>query len=275
MAEQLPAGVSYLQVFSDGLTGNGSALVRGLESVLGTRVPVAGGTAGDDGKFERTCQFHGSKILSDAVVGMGFSGTFTVSTGVQSGWSPVGIAKKVTRAAENVVYELNGQPALEVYERFLGKHACKLPAVGVEYPLGLVDRHGDLGEEDFCLLRATMSVNREEGSISFAGEVLEDSWVRLTCGDHTSILSAAESAARRALENLGTATPSLVFVFSCMARKIVLGRRTSEESDMIRGILGDNVPMLGFYTYGEYCPLTVGQRNLFHNETVTISVIGA
>ncbi len=101
----------------------------------GPHVPIAGGTAGDNGEFRNTWQFFGGDVLSDAIVAVGFSGDFSIGTGVSSGWSPIGIAKKVTKACGNIVYELNGQPALEVYERFLGKHADQLPSVGVEYPL--------------------------------------------------------------------------------------------------------------------------------------------
>lgn len=198
----LPSTVRYVQIFSDGLTGNGCAMLRGLSSVLGNAVPVCGGTAGDAGRFQETFQFIGADLLTDSVVGIGFSGDFSLGTGVRSGWSPIGIAKKVTRAEGNVVRELNGQPALEVYERFLGKHADKLPSVGVEYPLGLTHLQEHPRDDPFLVLRATISVNREEGSITFAGEVPEGSMVRLTCGDHASILEATEKAARLALQGL-------------------------------------------------------------------------
>lgn len=273
LGEQFSSTVRYVQIFSDGLTGNGCAILRGLTSVLGTRVPIAGGTAGDAGQFRNTRQFLGTDLLSDAVVAMGFSGNFVVGTGVSSGWSPIGIAKKVTRARGSVVYELNGQPALEVYERFLGKHADKLPAVGVEYPLGLVYKWGDTNKEHH-ILRATMSVNRQDGSISFAGEIPEGSMVRLTCGDYPSILEAAEQAASAALENVENSEPVMVFFYSCMARRIVLGRRTREEIEGVRSIVGEELPIVGFYTYGEYCRVGCDGPSLLHNETASVSVIG-
>jgi len=274
LAMSLPQRVCYIQLFSDGLTGNGCAILRGMASVFGEQVPISGGTAGDAGKFHRTWQFAGDKVLSDAAVAIGFSGDFQLGTGVRSGWSPIGLPKKVTRASGNTLYELDGQPALKVYERFLGKHAEKLPAVGVEYPLGLVGKWGDVGEDDYYLLRATMSVNRQEGSITFAGEIPEGSMVRLTCGDNTSILEAAGKAAQLAMADMGKGTLAMVFVYSCMARKIVLGRRTREEMERIRQVVGNGVPMVGFYTYGEYCRVKCRGPSLLHNETVTISVIG-
>jgi hypothetical protein len=274
LGDQFPSAVRYVQVFSDGLTGNGCALLRGLASSLGEHVPIAGGTAGDNGEFRNTWQFFGKDVLTDSIVAVGFSGDFSFGTGVSSGWSPVGIAKKVTKACGNIVYELNGQPALEVYERFLGRHANKLPSVGVEYPLGLVNGMKDACGEEFHLLRATMSVNRDDGSIVFAGEVPEGSMVRLTCGDHASVLNAAEKAGASALADLGDCTPAIVFFYSCMARKIVLGRRTREEIDRIRMTVGSKLPIVGFYTYGEYCRIRSGGPSWLHNETACVTVIG-
>ena len=274
LAKLLPHTVCYVQLFSDGLTGNGSAILRGMASVLGERTPVGGGTAGDAGKFHRTWQFAGEKVLSDGAVAIGFSGDFQLGTGVRSGWSPIGLPKKTTRASGNVLYELDGQPALKVYERFLGKHAEKLPAVGVEYPLGLNGKWGDVGGDDYSLLRATMSVNRHEGSITFAGEIPEGTMVHLTCGDNTSILEAAGKAVRLAMADIGDRNPVMIFVYSCMARKLVLGRRTREEIEHIRREVGTGIPMVGFYTYGEYCRIRRHGPSLLHNETVTISVIG-
>jgi hypothetical protein len=274
LATDLPASVGYVQLLSDGLTGNGCAILRGMAAILGEELPIAGGTAGDEGKFVKTWQFAGNRVLNDAAVAIGFSGDLKLGTGIRSGWSPIGLPKKVTRSSGNILYELNGESALEVFERFLGKHAEKLPAIGVEYPISLLDRWGDVGANDYQLLRATMSVNREDGSIIFAGEIPEGSMVSLTCGDTVSILDAAEKAAQSAVSDLRDSAPAVIFCYSCMARKIVLGRRTHEEIERIRRTVGLSVPILGFYTYGEYCRMQCNGPSYLHNETVTLSVIG-
>jgi hypothetical protein len=275
LAAAFSDSVRYIQLFSDGITGNGSAILRGMAKGFDRDIPVSGGTSGDAGKFLKTWQFHGDRILSDAAVAIGFFGDFQLGTGVRSGWSPIGLPKKVTRASGNILYELNGESALHVYERFLGKHAEKLPAVGVEYPLGLIGHFDGLGGNDHLLLRATMSVNREEGSIRFAGEVPEGAMVYLTCGDKTSILDATEEAVRMALDDLGdTMKPALVFFYSCMARKTLLGLRIKEEIERVRSHIDPSVPVIGFYTYGEYCRVGCNGPSLLHNETATLSVIG-
>jgi hypothetical protein len=274
LARKLPDSVKYIQLLSDGLTGNGCALLRGIFSVLEEGVSVVGGTAGDAGQFLQTWQFAGNRVLTNSAVALGFMGEFKVSEGIQAGWSPIGLPKKVTRASGNILYELNGEPALEVFKRFLGKHAVGLPAVGVEYPLGIISRCADGSEDDYYLLRATMSVNHDDGSLGFAGEIPEGSMVQLTCGDISSILEATRKAVAIAREGLGDTPPGMVFYFGCNARKTVLGLRTKEEYALIREGFGRDVPILGFYTYGEFCRVGCGGPCLLHNETAVVSVLG-
>jgi hypothetical protein len=177
-----------------------------------------------------------------------------------------------------VVYELDGQPALQAYERFLGKHAERLPAVGVEYPLGLLNGDSEAEEEGYFLCRATMGVDRQAGAIIFAGDVPEGSLVKMTIGNDGDIILAARHAAQSAMEKLmkdnSDLKPRAIFLYSCMARKIVLGTRTDEEIMAVKKAVGANVPIIGFYTYGEYAPIGECEHSCFHNETATLTIIG-
>ena len=108
-----------------------------------------------------------------------------------------------------------------------------------------------------------------------AGEVPEGATAYLTCGDRTSILNATAKAIRLAIKDLGQKKrPALIFFYSCMARKTLLGLRTREEIERVRSQFDPTVPTLGFYSYGEYCRVKRNGPNLLHNETATISVIG-
>lgn len=274
LAESFSSTPRYIQIFSDGLSGNGCAVLRGIVDVLGDRIPVGGGAAGDNGKFRETLQFAHGRIHRDTVCAMAFYGDFRLGTGVNSGWAPIGLAKQVTKARGKVVYELNGEPALNVFERFLGQHAQKLPAIGVEYPLGFPLPARGAAQQDLYVLRATMSVDRKARSIIFAGEIPEGAMVNMTCGDKPSILKAAETSAREAKAGIEDATPEIIFCFSCMARRIVLGRRTKEEIERVRTEFGPQVPIVGFYSYGEFCPMGPAAHNFMHNETITLSVLG-
>ena len=274
LAESFSATPQYIQIFPDGLTGNGCAILRGIADVLGDRLPVSGGAAGDNGEFRETLQFARGRIHRDTICGIGFYGDFRLGTGVSSGWAPIGLAKKVTKARGRVVYELNGEPALDVYERFLGQHAEKLPAIGVEYPLGYLLPANNAAQQDRYVLRATMAVDRKARAIIFAGEIPEGAMVNMTCGDKPSILQAAQTAAREARSAINDATPEMIFCYSCMARRIVLGRRTKEEIGRIRAEVGRQVPIIGFYSYGEFSQVGPAAQNYLHNETVTLSVLG-
>jgi hypothetical protein len=271
-------GCRYIQVFSDGLSGNADQIIQGIKAHMGDDIKIAGGTAGDGGDFKRTFQYIGNRVLSDSIVAVAFQGRFGLGTGTACGWFPVGIAKKVTKAVGNVVYELDGQPALQAYERFLGKHAERLPAVGVEYPLGLLNPECEADEEGYFLCRATMGVDREAGAIIFAGDVPEGSLVKMTIGNDGDIITAAKSAAQSAMSRLRKTgqelKPQAIFLYSCMARKIVLGTRTDEEILAVQDAIGENVPIIGFYTYGEYAPIGECEFSCFHNETATLTVIG-
>ena len=277
LAQQLPPSVQYIQLFSDGITGNGCAILRGMKAVIDPQIPICGGTAADGDRFQQTFQFAQNRVLTNAAVAIGFSGEFQIGFGIGSGWTPVGIGRTVTKSCGNILYELDNEPALEVYRRFLGKHAEKLPGVGVEYPLALMEgNYSCILHDQYYpyLLRATMAVNPSNGSIKFAGEIPEGTMVRLTCGDHHSILEAIKKAIRQAKFDLTEAQPALAFCFSCMARKIILGRHIKDEVQIIKEELGPEVPIIGFYSYGEYSPIKRGAPSLLHNETASISILG-
>jgi len=274
LANALDRNLRHVQVLSDGMTGNGSAIARGLTSVLGTEAPISGGGAGDGRLFKQTWQFFGSNVVTDSAVAMSMSGNFEVGTGVRSGWIPAGVPKVVTRSKGNVVYEFDGQSALSVYRMYLGPLASQLPTVGVQFPFGIVDEKLQLGDD--VILRGPIAVDEREGSVMFAGEVPEGCTMVLTTGGiPESLLQASGEAARRAIADLGdTTTPAITFLYSCMARRILLGRRTNEETTRVSSVVGKSVTVTGFYTYGEYCPAKRGGECVIHNETATVTVIG-
>ncbi len=266
-----------LFLLPDGLTGNGSAIIRGAQSVLGQHFVIAGGTAGDRGRFSKTWQVCNGESHTDALVGMMLSSAAPVEVGygVMSGWRPMGVAKTVTEAVANTVFRIEGETALAVYSTFLGEKASQLPAIGVEYPFALVDESGLVDErglregEEYILLRAPMSVDHEKGAVSFAAEIPQGAKIKMTRAKSDEIIDGSREAARRAVKALA-GKPDVVFFFSCMARKVVLGRRTNKEIEAAQEVFGTDVPLIGFYTYGEIA--NCGEKNpicRFHNETAT------
>lgn len=216
---------------------------------------------------------------SGDVVGVGLSGDFTFGIGVKHGWGVLGIPSKVTKAAGHIVHEIDGKPAIELYEKYFGERAKTikeevLATLAVSYPLGVKTP----GSEEDYLIRDPLFVG-ENGSITCAAEVPEGAEVRIMMGTRESAITMARQAAENARQQLGGKTPKAILIFNCIARKKLLGARGGDEIDAIRGVLGRDVPLIGFYTYGEQAPINGESRNIercntvFHNETVVIYVI--
>lgn len=248
----------------ESLTASAVSIVNALVDRLGPDVPLVGGTAGDQWRFADTRQFIGSEVTSDSVPVLLLCGAVQVGVGVASGWKPVGPRSVVTRAEGHRVHEIGGQSAMEFFQQFHGPHVEPNP----EYPLGVFDVNR--GEH---YLRAPLSYDRESGSVDFAGDIPVGSEVQITYASREEILSACEDSIKMAIANLGSAEPAGALVFSCAARKQLLGTRTAEEAALLRD-LRTGLPMAGFYSYGEIAPM--GDRAFadLHNETFVTVLLG-
>lgn len=267
---------SMFIMLSDGLSGNGTSIIRGIQEVLGEHLPIMGGSAGDDFKAQKTYQYYGDKVLNDAVIGIGLCGKFAFGVGVEHGWEPIGLPMKVTKAENNIIKEINGQPALRIYEEALGKTKEELMktlvTIAMYYPLGM-----SISGSNDVLIRYISATNDKEELIA-AAEVPEGSEVRLMlCGAEKAVESS-KKAAKNASVQLKGSKPKAIFIFDCMARLLLLGSRVNEEITPIQEVLGKDVPLLGFYTYGEQAPFKGDIKpnschTVFHNETMTLMVI--
>ena len=274
--EQATEELKSFMMFPDVLVGNGADIVRGALQSLGEHFPLVGGASGDDFRFEKTYQYLNDKVYSGTVVGVGLSGEFKFGIGVKHGWVPIGLPKKVTRAEGSVLHELDGEPAIKVYEDYFGEEEAKvlkektLAQLAITYPLGM-----KVAGSDEMLIRDPITVD-ENGSITCAAEIPEGSEIQLMLGSREEAVKVAEIAAENAVEQLDGEKPSAVIIFNCIARSKLFGERKGEEITAIQKAVGANTPLIGFYTYGEQAPLGGEVRNIekcnpaFHNETVVI-----
>lgn len=270
-----------MMIFPDVLTGNGADVVRGIQDELGEHFPIMGGAAGDDFEFKQTYEYLGDEVHSGAVVGAGLSGNFVIGAGVRHGWMPIGVPMKVTRSNGATVYTIDDKPAISIYEDYFGESAGEmrrepLAKLAITYPLGL-----KVPELDEYLIRDPVTVG-EDGSITCAAEIPEGSEVRLMIGSRERAVEAAQQAARKFMADFEAAgtKPDLVLVFNCIAREKLFGQKAHDEIHAVQEIIGPNVPMLGFYTYGEQAPIggetrdTEKIRTRFYNETLVLFGIG-
>lgn len=258
----------HVFVLSDGLKVNGSALVRGLSSSLPAGVSITGGLTGDGPRFERTYVCLDGPNDAASVVAVGFYGAeLRVGMGSMGGWDPFGPERRITRSEGNVLFELDGESALALYEKYLGEHAAGLPASGLLFPL-TVRAEG----ETSVVVRTILAVDRARGSLTFAGDVPQGHFARLMHANFDRLVDGAAGAARSS-QALNAHPAELAILISCVGRKLVLEQRVEEEVESVRGILGSDVVMTGFYSYGEISPFTPQARCELHNQTMTITTL--
>jgi hypothetical protein len=262
-----PEGLVHVLVLSDGLAVNGSDLVRGLRQHLPEWVTVTGGLAGDGERFEETLVFWDSLPERDTIAALGFYGSWLkVGYGSLGGWDPFGPERLITRSKGNVLYELDGHSALELYKKYLGEHAQDLPATGLLFPLSLRARADETG-----VVRTILSVNEQEQSMTFAGDVPEGAYARLMKANFDRLIDGAIGAAKTSYQALGSTLPDLAVLISCVGRKLILRQRVEEEVEGVRDILGNRTVLTGFYSYGEISPFSPGAKCELHNQTMTIT----
>jgi hypothetical protein len=226
--------------------------------------------AADDGQFATTLVGLNAPPKTGQVVAVGFYGSqLVVGHGSLGGWEMFGPNRRVTRAVGNVVYELDGQPALALYKRYLGSFAEQLPASALLFPLCLQTHEG--GETG--LVRTVLGVNDADDSMTFAGDVPEGAFVRLMRATHEGLIAGAEAAADAAREALGGLEPNFVLLVSCIGRRLVLKHRIDEELEGARELMGRAPVFAGFYSFGEIAPGEPGGCSALHNQTMTVTAI--
>ena len=268
LARSLPAdGLAHVFVLSEGLNINGSALVAGMMHALPPSVTLTGGLSADGGDFRETVTVWDGEPQREAIVAVGFYGAgLQVGYGSVGGWDPFGPERLITRSAGNVLYEMDGHSALELYKKYLGEHALGLPATGLLFPLCV--RHEDSAQG---VVRTILAVNEQEQSMTFAGDVPEGAFARLMKANFDRLIDGATGAARTALGPFGDAAPELALLISCVGRKMVLRQRVEEEVEAVREVVGPNAVMAGFYSYGEISPHMPNARCELHNQTMTVT----
>ena len=270
-SELREAGLSGIFILSDGLNVNGSELVRGFRDVLGD-VPITGGLAGDGARFEKTLVGVNSEPRDHSVAAVGFYGkAVRFGHGLGGGWDVFGPRRRITRSAGNVLYELDGEPALDLYERYLGEEeASQLPGSGLLFPLEIHQPPNS----NHTLVRTILAIDRDERSMTFAGDVPRGWVAQLMRGDFDRLTEAAVEAARQARAAMAEpSTRGVALLVSCIGRRLLLGQRVGEEVEAACAELGPSLTPIGFHSYGEISPHAASGCCELHNQTMTITTI--
>jgi hypothetical protein len=268
LASAIPAqDLVHAFVLSDGLAVNGSELVKGITSRLPAGVAVTGGLSGDGARFAETYVCADGDAQQKRVVLLGFYGNrLRVGCGSMGGWDSFGPERRITRSKGNMLFELDGQSALELYKRYLGPHASGLPASGLLFPLSL--RHE---QSDQSVVRTILAVDEKDKSMTFAGDVPQGALARLMRANFDRLVDGAAGAARTCRHKIGEGKTDLAILISCVGRKLVLKQRIEEEVEAVLEVLGHDTVATGFYSYGEISPFTPEARCSLHNQTMTVT----
>ncbi len=255
----------------ESLTTSGVTILEGLKQGLGQEIPIVGGTTGDQWQFRATKQFFGTEVLNDSVPILLLTGNLKFGYGVSNGWHPVGKKGIVTKAKGNVLYEVDGQPILEVYQSYLGDIRPS-----PEYRLAVYEPEGT----HWYMRSSNGHYDHASGSITFFADIPEQATVQIVHASRDEIVNAAQVSVQQALERYTGQEPAAALMFSCTGRLYVLGTRAKEEYVIVKDSLNQSLslnqqlPCCGFYTYGEIAPLKLQGESQFHNETFVTLLLG-
>ena len=213
---------------------------------------------------------HAGTTRSNIVGAVGLYGDHvTIGHGSKGGWDNFGPERRVTRSHGNVLIELDGRPALELYKKYLGDLASGLPATGLLFPLAL---RADTNDQK-SLVRTILAVDEERQSMTFAGDIPEGSLARLMRANFDRLIDGASEAGSLAgVPHVGHTEQTLAIAISCVGRRLVLGERAEEEIEATLDVMPVGTRQIGFYSYGEISPYTNGSCDL-HNQTMTLTTI--
>lgn len=255
-------------IISNVLGVNGSEIMKGMNKTLPKGAKVIGGLAGDGVDFGKTWIINGRKIVNDYICVVGFYGKdLHIKHSCRCGWRKFGIDRKVTHAYDNILYTLDNKPALQLYKRYLGEHASQLPASALYFPLML--QNEDKSESKF---RAIKAIDEENDSIILAGNIEQNSLVSFAVASLDDLISSSQEAVNELVAEFDEQTEALCVCVGCVARRFVLKQQAEDELEVIKDALGENIGMVGFYSFGEFSRSESGCCD-FCNQTMALSLI--
>ncbi len=268
LGHQLAAeDLRLLFLLSNGLQVNGSEVVRGLARDLPPGVPVSGGLAADGAAFANTLIMTGGEPREQGLCAVGFYGpSLRVGCGLAGGWSAFGPERLITRATGNLLFELDGRSALELYRDYLGPHASGLPATALRFPLSVRAQRESSPE----VVRTILGIDEGERAMRFAGDMPEGHLARFMFASTPRLVDGAALATERALKHHGGA-PELALLVSCVGRRLLMAQEAEEELEAVAEALPTGCRVSGFYANGEICHTRPGEA--LHNQTMTVTLL--
>lgn len=272
LSSDLSADAVGLFIFPDGTTVNFDHFFAGLEGDLSSDqfLPLWGGGAGDNLALVQTYQYCDDEIVSDGVAYALLSGEVQPASAIGIGYLPIGAERKVTRSQGNVIYEIDGKPAVEVLQEYLPDSALADDWRRYAHSCVLCLRAPNYMKDEEYVVRTILSLDATDGSAIVQTEVQEGTSIWMTSRDQEKLTADLNKMAEQIKKELGGNQPKLVLHFDCVSRGKLMFR-DQEKLQLLRQFrqaVGPEAPWAGFYTFGEIGP--VGKHNCYHNYTAVV-----
>ncbi len=226
--------------FPDGAVTASTDVLDCLNQTLHPECAAFGGCAARHGFHSAPPKlFYGDRVLKDAFPLLLFSSDLKYAFSVSNSWTPVGDKKKVMSAHQKKVHQIGSESALDFYVHYLGTHSKPVP----EFPLAVYEQ----GKDQFYI-RVPVGYEQESGAVSFGGFVPNGSDVQLMEATPSKILSETDLSVQSVLNGFPEQDLSVALIFSCNARKSILGTKTPQELEFLIDHLPSNTPVAGFST---------------------------
>jgi hypothetical protein len=268
-----------LFVFPEGRAENFDHFFAGLEENLPSDqfLPLWGGGAGNDLKLGKpTYQYCDDEVITDGVSYALLSGEAHTAWAISHSVIPIGGERVVTRSKGNVIYEIDGKPATDVFKEYLPEDALAANRDWVRYgiSLALSFKAPSYMKDEEYVVRGVPQLSLTDGSITVQTEVEEGTSIWFSSRDKEKITSGFDRMATQIEEQLAGEKPELVFQFECVTRGKLMFRE-QEKLQLLRQFrqsLDAEVPWVGFYTIGEIGP--VDEHNDIHRLASVVLALG-
>ncbi len=221
---------------------------------------LVGGLTSSRGRYS---QLSGG-VTEGGVSGVLFAEDVSVVTGLSQGCSPVGEVHAITQAQGNVLSELDGRPAFEVFRGDIGdvlaRNLERIPLY-IHAALPVAD-----DEDGDYMVRNVVGIDPANGLVAIGDRVGAGGRVMFVRRD---VPSATKDLQRMLSDVSGRAPtkPRAALYFSCVARGPNLFGRNSEELRAVQAAIGEDVPLVGFFANGEI------SRNRLYGYTGVLTLI--
>lgn len=252
--------------FPDGIKANGSLVTELLNKLLSQQTLVFGASTGEHLKYDITHQFYKNQVLTNSIPILIFAGDLQLSSGVSNNWHTIGTKGVVTKSEDNILYEIDHQPASSFYRKYYDD----LILDPVDCGLAVFEDNQD----DFYIRTLNKRIDANDKEIVLMGDIPQGACVQLTEANRIDLLNGVKTSISNALNNYPGNQPELLLCFSCAARRLFLGQEVVQEWQIIKSTLPEMLPFFGFYCYGEIAPLQEYGKSSFHNYTLISLVMG-